>query len=228
MTTRYQFLAMLHEVLQPKTYLDIGVQNGHSLRLATSATVSIGVDPTPTPQAYAAARTVNGVVYGFTSDAFFREVDRTNGVPGVPPLLPPVDFASIDGMHLFEYVLRDFIGCERWAAPGCVVAFDDVSPYSSLIATRVQPPGDWTGDVWKIRPILDEHRPDLTTVLVDTFPTGTLLAWGLDPTSTVLRERYEAIEAEWLAAGEEVPAEILRNRGVTAGVALEMIKRREA
>jgi hypothetical protein len=218
--SRYQFLAALHAVLQPKTYLDIGVQNGHSLRLIGPETVGLGVDPHPTAEAYRNTLGKNVEIFPVTSDEFFRQV--------TPTQCSPIDFASIDGMHLFEYVLRDFIGCEALASPTGVVAFDDVSPYSSLIATRVQPPGDWTGDVWKIRPILDEHRPDLTTVLVDTFPTGTLLAWGLDPTSTVLRERYEVIEAEWLAAGEEVPAEILRNRGVTAEVALEMIKRREA
>jgi len=224
--SRYQFLGMLHEVLQPKTYLDIGVQNGHSLKLVRPGTLGIGVDPAPSPEAFSIARAVQSVVYRLTSDRFFEECDRSNNVPGKPDLLPPVDFASIDGMHLFEYALRDFMGCEKWAAPGCVVAFDDVSPYSSLIATRVQPPGDWTGDVWKIRTILGVYRPELTRVLVDTFPTGTLLVWGLDPANTLLKDRYADIEREWLAAGDGVPPEIIAERGVQPNVAIEMLKRR--
>jgi methyltransferase family protein len=219
--TRYQFLAMLHEVLQPKTYLDIGVQNGHSLALAHAGTTAYAVDPDLRSTGVTYNDAIRATVHWaeMPSDLFFasREVD---------PMPEPVDFASIDGMHLFEYALRDFMGCEKWAAPGCVVAFDDVSPYSSLIATRVQPPGDWTGDVWKVRPILAEMRPDLTTVLVDTFPTGTLLVWDLDPTNTVLREHYDTIVAKWLAFGETVPGNVLAERGIQPYVAIEMLKRR--
>ncbi len=218
--TRYHFLAILHAELRPKTYLDIGVQNGHSLKLASPDCMSIGVDPEPTPLAYAVAQQVGARIYPITSDAFFAEVGPGTGAR--------IDLTSIDGMHLFEYALRDFIGSEVLASPGGVIVFDDVSPYSSAIAARTQPPGDWTGDVWKIRPILDEHRPDLATVLVDTFPTGTLAVWNLDPSSTVLRDRYAEIERTWLDAGETVPDDILNDRGVPASVAIEMIKGRAA
>lgn len=216
MTTRYEFLAELHDALKPKTYLDIGVQNGHSLKLAAPDCMAIGVDPAPTPEAWGYVGQNPGYrnIFVGTSDTFFAGITMKQSL----------DFISIDGMHLFEYVLRDFMNCEQHAALAGVIAFDDVSPYSSAIAGRVQPPGDWTGDVWKIRPILAEHRPDLTTVLVDTFPTGTLLAWGLDPSSTVLRDRYADIERAWLDAGETVPPEILTERGVSADVAIQMLK----
>jgi hypothetical protein len=216
--TRHQFLAELHEVLRPKVYLDIGVQAGYSLTLAGPDTFAYAVDPVLDHVSVPIrAREVHWAAV--PSDLFFaaRAQDPS-------PRL--VDFASIDGMHLFEYALRDFMGCERLAAPCCVVAFDDVCPYNASLATRIQPPGDWTGDVWKIRRILDEHRPDLTTVLVDTFPTGTLLAWGLNPASTVLRDRYAAIEAEWLAVGDAVPTEIITERGVQPRLAIEMLEKR--
>jgi hypothetical protein len=215
MTTRYQFLAQLHDLLQPKVYVDIGVQCGHSLALARPGSIAYGVDPKPMITVPIPA---NLALCTMTSDEFFA--------PGAGWMQHSIDFASIDGMHLFEYALRDFMGCEQYGHTGTVVVFDDVAPYNSAIASREQPPGDWTGDVWKIRPILDEHRPDLTTVLVDTFPTGTLVVWGLDQSSTVLSERYQAIEDYWTAQGDEVPAEILRNRGVPAQVAIEMVKMR--
>jgi hypothetical protein len=218
MTSRHQFLAELHEVLRPEVYLDIGVQAGYSLALAGPDTFAYAVDPVlDYVTAPIRAREVHWAAV--PSDLFFAARAQE-------PSPRLVDFASIDGMHLFEYALRDFMGCEKLAAPGCVVAFDDVSPYNASIATRIQPPGDWTGDVWKIRPILDEHRPELDWVLVDTFPTGTLLVWGLDPANTVLRDRYAEIEAKWLAVGDAVPAEIINERGVQPHIAIQMLKTR--
>jgi hypothetical protein len=55
--------------------------------------------------------------------------------------------------------------------------------------------GWWTGDVWRCALLLKRCRPELRTIVLDAFPTGLMLITNLDPSSTMLRERYaSAIE----------------------------------
>lgn len=168
MTTRHEFLAQLHELLKPKVYLEIGVQHGWSLQLSKAAK-SIGIDPDPQQNAYNVLRDLEGedYLYEMTSDEFFGH-DRTDEIG-------KIDFAFIDGMHLAEFAWRDFVNVELYCHDKSVVVFDDVLPTTVEMATREQCPGDWTGDVWKIYFALQHIRPDLTLILVDTSPTGTLV-----------------------------------------------------
>lgn len=175
MTTRYEFLAMLHKELQPKVYLEIGVQYGASLVQAEGADVAVGVDPAPLIE-FTANNRGNQQVFTMTSDDFFEQRAF---------ILPPVDLAFIDGMHLVEFALRDFINVQKYMAPGGVIVFDDVLPYNSAIADRVQPPGDWTGDVWKLYYILREGLFHLEPLLVDTFPTGAMVLLDVEPSLTM-------------------------------------------
>jgi hypothetical protein len=138
-------------------YLEIGVQFGYSLSLATCPT--IGIDPYPRVTASG-----QQAIYAMTSDDYFAQ-------PGLT--LPPIDLAFIDGMHLFEYALRDFMNVQRFMSDNAVVVFDDVLPYNAAIAGREPLPGDWTGDVWKIYPILRRYGFDVT--LIDVSPTGALV-----------------------------------------------------
>jgi hypothetical protein len=55
----------------------------------------------------------------------------------------------------------------------------------------------WTGDVWKLVPILHRWRPDLEIRCLDCPPTGLVLCTNLDPASTVLADAYNKILAEW-------------------------------
>lgn len=185
MTTRHEFLAALHDLVQPQRYLEIGVQFGHSLRLTAPTCAAIGVDPDPLCTAPPNAR-----IYQTTSDQFFAETvfDPTG-----------CDFAFIDGMHLVEYALRDFINCESIAAPGGTIVLDDVLPYNADIAGRVPLPGDWAGDVWKLYPILSSYRPDLHITMVNVEPTGVMVVQRLDPQDgpARLRAHYDEIERLW-------------------------------
>lgn len=167
--TRHEFLAALHELLRPKVYLEVGVQHGTSLALAVHSERAIGVDPEPSLLLQHERH--GQEVYAVTSDAFFAE--HFEVIP------EQVDLAFIDGSHLAEDALRDFINIEQYCGPKSVVVFDDMLPYSQAIAERVQPPGDWTGDVWKVfYAIQEEYDECLEYRLVDTFPTGTLMVWG--------------------------------------------------
>jgi hypothetical protein len=202
---RYDFLAELHRILQPKVYLEIGVQYGASLNLATTAEVAIGVDPRPlvAPQG-------NQVIMQMTSDDYFNNYESQ---------AEPIDFAFIDGMHLYEYALRDFRNVELRARGDSVVVFDDVLPYNQAIASRSQPPGDWTGDVWKVYYILKEWRPDLLLAMVDTFPTGALVVRNLNPF------RVEPWDSGLGWPDDTVPTEILdRSCAVSPGAFLKELR----
>jgi hypothetical protein len=59
------------------------------------------------------------------------------------------------------------------------------------------PKGAWTGDVWKILPILRKYRPDLKVTVLDCRPTGLVLVSNLSPRNTALRRNYDEIVAEW-------------------------------
>jgi predicted O-methyltransferase YrrM len=215
-TTRHQFLAQLHDLVQPAVYLEIGVQHGHSLALASPPCRAVGVDPNPQLQAAIAAP---GAVYAETSDDWF------GGDPELQ-LGGPIDLAFIDGMHLVEFALRDFMGCERLARRQSLIVFDDVLPRNQAEAARVQCPGDWTGDVWRVVPYLAEHRPDLSLTLVDTHPTGLLVVSRLDADDTDLGWAYMGdVGRGVFSADVEVPRSVLDRVGaLPAGEALVKIR----
>jgi hypothetical protein len=53
--------------------------------------------------------------------------------------------------------------------------------------------GAWTGDVWKIIPVLQKYRPDLKLTILDCAPTGLLLVSDLDPANDTLSQNYDTI-----------------------------------
>jgi hypothetical protein len=178
-------------------YLEIGVQYGTSLVLAEKSRLAVGLDPQPL-LAFTQNMRPNQEVYAMTSDQWFG-----HGVV----FHPPFNLGFIDGLHLFEQALKDFMNMEQRMAPDGVIIVDDVLPYSQAIAEREQPPGDWTGDVWKLYPILRQYRPDLKIVLVDTAPTGTMVITNLDPTLQ-WPDRYDAAVAKWWSS-DQVPDTVL-------------------
>jgi predicted O-methyltransferase YrrM len=172
MTTRHELLQQLHELLQPKVYLEIGVQHGWSLQLS-KAEMSIGIDPEPLISDFG-----HHHIFKMTSDDFFRESAQQIG-KGTNLGYPDIDLAFIDGMHLAEFAWRDFLNVAKYCHAGSVVVFDDVLPYTSEMAAREICPGDWTGDVWKVFYEL-RRETDYVLQMVDTSPTGTLVVTGFD------------------------------------------------
>lgn len=200
-TTYYELLAALHTRLRPAVYLEIGVHEGHSLRLARPGTTSVGVDPEPR-----LTTSVPGArVVATTSDEFFARPDAAAVLGG------PVDLAFVDGLHLWEQALRDVANTERLAHPASVIAIHDCLPIDAVTSARERTTVVWSGDVWKVVVALRRHRPDLRVHTLDVAPTGLALVTGCDPDNRVLLERHDAIVAElddWthadlLAAGRD-------------------------
>lgn len=186
-----EFLAQLHAEKVVDWYLEIGCRRGGSLFGARSK--SIAVDPF-----FQIKRNVVGpkpvmMLFQETSDAFFdRKFLETNNIK--------LSFAFLDGMHLFEYLLRDFIAAEANAAPGGVIAMHDCCPFSHEMTTRDLdnlPRGAWTGDVWKVIPIIKEYRPDIEITVLDCAPTGLVMASNLKPGDQTLAENYGKIVARF-------------------------------
>ena len=211
-------LERLHREIEPSLYLEIGVRFGASLVLARGP--AIGVDPEPELKVILPETTQ---VLAMTSDAFFADP---------PPDLKP-DFAFIDGMHLFEFALRDFVHIEACAARGAVVVVDDVSPNHPSQADRDRHTRIWTGDVWRLAAALRRYRPDLELHLLDTSPTGLLVITNLDPENKTLGSRFEEIVADPELAGPPPRAvvdrsEALDPRGEAFSHILAALKARSA
>lgn len=191
-----EFLKFLDKQLLPQTYLEIGTHEGDSSAAVTCDAILI--DPN-----FRISRNVFGnrrrtMMFQMTSDEFFEQND-------VRSLIGPVDLGFLDGLHHYEALLKDFVNFERFAHEGSVALLHDCLPLNVRMAGRIHAQGPdseseatrafWTGDVWKILPILSKFRPDLDIIYIDCPPTGLVLCARLQPKSTVLMYNYnEAVQ----------------------------------
>jgi hypothetical protein len=193
--TYYDLLRALHRFLQPATYLEVGVRSGRSLALALPGTRAIGIDPElAIPAGFAAPGPTQ--FFHQSSDEFFAAHSATERLGNLP-----IDLAFIDGMHLFEFALRDFINVERHCEPGGAILLHDCYPLDELTAARERCTHYWTGDVWRTVVALRAYRPDLSVCTLAAPPSGLALVRNLDPGSTLLAERFDAIVADLAARG---------------------------
>lgn len=184
-------LRRIHELVRPRTYLEIGVETGATLAFAKSAERAIGIDPDASKLRRELVPSCARVFHE-TSDAFFERQTRAQALGA-----HHVDLAFIDGMHWFEYALRDFVNVEAWATRDSVVVLHDCLPLFALTASRERRTKFWVGDVWKVIGILRRYRPELRIKTIATAPSGLCVVRGLDPASRVLRENLDAIVDEY-------------------------------
>lgn len=202
-------MSLIHHIFKPRNYLEIGVQYGKSLRLAKC--VAYGVDPDPK---------INfdlgplAKVFNKTSDEFFKS--ELN--------LPSFDLSFIDGMHLFEFALRDFINVEKRSSKGGVTVVDDIFPSHPLQGSRERKTRHWAGDIWRLYRLLQAVRKDLYFFPIDARPTGLLLISNLDPSSEYTYEDYLEVEAEINKGPKAVPETII-NRVDILPLSFEQIRR---
>lgn len=181
-------LRQLHEVLDPRTYLEIGTFRGDSLKLARCA--AIAVDPSFKIEYRLPGESAPTLcLFQMPSDKFFETHD--------PRMIlgRAIDLAFLDGLHLFEALLRDFIHTERVCHQNSVIILHDCVPLDLHMTRRDQEDIErrrlssrpwWTGDVWKMLPVLWQYRPELKVEVFNAPPTGLVVIRGLDPNSRTL------------------------------------------
>jgi hypothetical protein len=186
----YELLARIHAFLKPRTYVEIGIRQGHSLRLAKTAAAAVGIDPAPAleQEPRRGAR-----VFQMTSDDFFARHNLAEELGR-----QTVDLAFVDGMHLFEFALRDFANLEKFCHRDSTIMVHDCYPVERASAARERTTQVWSGDVWKLIVCLKKYRPDLRLATVDVPPTGLGIIRGLDPRSTELTSRLDDLYEEFI------------------------------
>lgn len=186
-----QVITRILDALKPRTYVEIGVEHGTSLRLVQAPTLAIGIDPEPKLAGPLAA---NQKVFAETSDAFFAARDPRAELGGLP-----IDVAFIDGMHQFEFALRDFYNLERFCTRDSTILIDDCYPLNRETAERNRRRDFWSGDIWRLILLLKKYRPDLAIHIIATPPCGLAVVRRVDPDSHFLREHYDRLCREFLA-----------------------------
>ena len=187
------FLKKIHKKRKPELYLEIGVDTGASMSLSNCR--SIGIDP-----AFHISKNITATASLFreTSDTFFANNDLCAKL-----LESGVDLAFIDGMHLAEYIVRDFLNVEKWMNRDGLIVIDDVLPEQMVMAERDRKFNAWSGDVYKIILLLRKYRPDLTINVFEAFigpyRKGIGIVSNLDPENNVLAANYDQIEQEILS-----------------------------
>jgi hypothetical protein len=192
----FHTLAALHGRLAPTTYFEIGTLHGETLKLARCA--SVAVDPQFQLTVDVEADKPFCRLFEETSDDFFAHHDLTD------VLGARVDMAFLDGLHEFAFLLRDFINTERHCHSDATIVMHDCLPRDvAMTGDAARSSGAhkyrayWTGDVWKIVPVLRKWRPDLRVTCLDSSPTGLVVCTGLAPSNRTLSEAYDEILAEW-------------------------------
>jgi tetratricopeptide (TPR) repeat protein len=180
----------IHQFLKPRTYVEVGVFTGATLALCAEDTRAIGVDPEPKLKQPPGP---NQRVYSLTSDAFFAGHDVVAELGG------PVELAFIDGMHQFEFALRDFINLEKLCTRDSLVMVHDCYPRDRLTAAPEESPKFWSGDIWRLILLLKKYRPDLKIDVIAAPPTGLGIIRNLDPASSVLGDKLQDICREFAA-----------------------------
>jgi hypothetical protein len=126
---RTDLINYLISVNDYKSYLEIGVADGKNLN-EIIAVRKVGVDPNP-PLG-------NSNVFGLTSDEYFARSRDTFHI------------IFIDGLHLYEQVLRDVDNSLKCLNVGGTIVLHDCMPLIERHQIRPAPPAEsWTGDVWK-------------------------------------------------------------------------------
>jgi len=199
----YHLLHSAHTLLRPRRYVEIGISSGKSLALAKSGTSALGVDPAtafPDQQFFHSPESPP-VLFKLTSNDFFEQelMEKTWDAK-------PFDMAFIDGLHLFEQALMDFIHLEQRAAPNSVIFIHDCLPVSIAGAERKRDTMVWTGDVWKIIPCLSAVRPDLEITTFPVRPSGIAMVRKLNPESRLLAHQFDSIVKHFMDA--KLPASL--------------------
>jgi tetratricopeptide (TPR) repeat protein len=186
----YTWLGRFYNFLSPETVIEIGVAEGRSLALVQPPTIAIGVDPNPITIHPLIAETH---IFPETSNAFFERCGPVSILKG-----RPLGVAFIDGLHLYEQALKDFINLETYCGPRSVILLHDTVPLDEATQSRACDTQFHTGDVWKTVLCLKHYRPELDVFTIATPWTGLTVITGVDPKSKVLADNYDEAVARFI------------------------------
>jgi hypothetical protein len=193
------FLRIMSDNLRPESYFEIGTSRGDST--AAFPCDVLCVDPQFIIETSPLGKRKRSYFIQMPSDEFFRLHKVRDFFPSGP------DICFLDGLHRFEFLLRDFINTEAVCRPNSVILIHDCLPTNERMAERIMRVDEaegqstrtfWTGDVWRILPTLKKYRPDLRIMQLDCDPTGLVACTNLDPDSRLLSQNYNKIVDEMM------------------------------
>lgn len=182
---RYDMIQACINVIKKRkkvNYVEIGVQTGLCF-FKIEADRKIAVDPhfiikiTKKVKAYIKnLSNFNNTFFELTSDDFFeKKSDYLKKVGGI-------DVIFIDGLHLYEQVVKDIENSLKHLNKGGVILVHDCNPLSEpasiraytseeaavLVGDHPQWINQWNGDVWKAVVQLRSERDDLNIAVFNT------------------------------------------------------------
>jgi hypothetical protein len=139
-------------------YLEIGVVGAGDAEtfLKIKCELKVGIDPAfrnnpnfkDGPQS-------SGTLYAITSDNFFfKNMEK-------------FDVVFVDGLHLYEQVIRDTVNSWNCLNNGGYIVIHDCLPTNEWMRTRERKTQVWTGDVWKAIIWFRQTYPDLFCKVLD-------------------------------------------------------------
>lgn len=169
---RLQLIQSLIDKRKYKTYLEIGVRRG-KVFFKVACLNKVAVDPEYSfgwkEKIKRSLSTLRGrKFYDLTSDDFFDQyADKLFSEN-------KVDIVLVDGMHEFEFALRDILNSLKYLSDHGVIIVHDCNPLSKEATCSFKEyeqrgfTGTWNGDVWKSIYYLQENRKDLEVFVADT------------------------------------------------------------
>jgi hypothetical protein len=167
---------LIHDIINKKkytTYLEIGVFSG-SVFFPVKAKLKIAVDPEFKFGKFKRIKKIlknpdnlNARYYEMSSDDFFENH------AGRLFKNRPLGICFIDGMHEYEYALRDVENALNYLQQDGVIILHDCNPVAPDAAVSFEEwkkrnfKGNWNGDVWKTILHLRSLRKDITAFVVD-------------------------------------------------------------
>lgn len=149
--TRTELLNFLIDILDYKTYLEIGVQNPYNNFHKINVSNKIGVEPYP-------KATFTGLLE-CDSDYFFT-INYSAKLK--------FDLIFIDGDHRYGQCVRDAMNSLEVLADGGTIVMHDINPTSEDMQADEMPSqtARWCGGAWKVFAEMRMTRPDLFMVSV--------------------------------------------------------------
>lgn len=181
-------ISKIETYVNPEWYIEIGSRSGASL--ARRKCNFIAIDPVFEIKDNVFNDSKKFLFFQQKSDDFFAE-----GFLKKNKIEP--DLAFIDGMHLFEYALRDFINLQSVMAEDGVICIHDVCPFNYEMTTRdvdyLAQGRPWTGDIWKVVLALKKFQPNLSVTVLNCHRTGLAVVKNLSKSDKNLTKKYDEI-----------------------------------